>query len=110
MLRAENLIWISEPSEPYDEKYGMYHNYTTWQYKMKFDGVDCDTPFLMGVEEHEVYLAELEVIKAVKLLCQMPRVYRSLLDTVEKYGDAREEKGRSDVYGDWAEADAGASL
>lgn len=108
MLKAENLIWIGEPSRPYDKKYNRWPHYTHWPYKMRFDGEDCDTPFLMGEEEHNVYLAEVEILLKVDALKLTKR--RALLDTIEAYGDTRSEAGRREVAEDWAEANAAEGL
>ena len=105
MLRAENLTWIGDPSQPYDKKYKRWPHWTVWPYKMRFDGKECNTPFIMGIEEHEVYLTEEQVLKEVGKLKISLLQCRILLDTIEKYGAAREQKGRDDVEENMAERD-----
>jgi len=77
---------------------------------MRFDGVDCNIQFSMDNSNHDVYLAEVVVIKVIDDLKLSPDQRRFLLDVVERYGDSRDEQGRSDVKNDWAESDAGAGL
>ncbi len=110
-MRAENIIWISEPSQPYDEKNKRWPKWTYWKFKTK----EYDLLYIMNEEDHEVYLAEKELLEFFEkslyngffhVRSEIPK----LIKLIEKYGDLREEKGRSDVNEAWAEERSGASL
>ena len=126
MLRAEQVTWISEPTpeeKKHYEKYSRWPHTMLWQFTAQFENRQThkmeplDMKCYMGVEEHEVYLAELELLKQVgeiehvlEPMRLQAKMKRALLDAIEKYGNAREQKGRDDVNEEWAERDAGASL
>jgi len=88
-----------------------------WTFKAQFENHEtgkmepCETPFLMSEESHNVFLAEVELLKLIGTLGLEARgQYRTILDLIEKYGDTCEQKGRADVEEDWAESDTGTSL
>lgn len=104
-MRAENLTWIGEPSHPYDEKLKTWPLWTLWPFKSKFKGKECDTQFVMGIKEHEVYLAEKELLEKLTHwgVYEGGPARPELVKLIEAYGDKREEKGRDDVEEDMAE-------
>ena len=109
-MRAENLIWIGEPSEPYNKRLAMWPRWTIWPYRMKYDGVECPSVFYMDEGAHEVYLAEKAILDYISHSWSVDDKVSILLKLIEEYGDKREEKGRSDVRDDWAESRSGESV
>ena len=114
-MRAENLTWIGEPTDKYDEKHKCWPRWTLWPFKTKFDGKECDTRFVMNETDHDVYLAEKAILEELSGYVgdtdetKTPD-RKKLLALIEAYGDKREEKGRHDMSEDWAERDAGAGV
>ena len=124
MFRAQGLTWISEPTDEekkHFKKFGFWPKWMLWRFKSKFENretkqlEECDTVFYMNEREHNIYLAEKAILDYIDT-----QIYRGgirfkdqkveLLTLIEKYGEAREEKGRYDVHEDWAESDAGESV
>jgi len=111
-MRAENLIWIGEPTNKYDEKYKRWPQYTLWPFKAEFNGKKCDTIFYMNETEHEVYLAKKKLLDGLTHwgIYEGGPARPELIKLIEEYGDKREEKGREDVHEGWAELKAGSGL
>ena len=97
MLSVERITWVGEPSAP-KMKRGHWPQYTIWDFKAKDTAREWEG--VMGVEDHDIYLAEVEVLKIVDVLKLSPKLRRALLDTVETYGDARNDKGFRDARDD----------
>ena len=93
------IVWVGEPSMPYDKKLKMWPQYTTWPYKIRGD----DSTFIMNEDAHEVLLAEEKIKKAFLDLHMGHAAIEPLVKAIEAYGDAREQKGRHEVEENYAE-------
>lgn len=102
-FKAENVVWVGEPSIPFNEKQQRWNQYTTWNYKTRdYEGILC-----MSIEEHEVYLAEKALFKIFSFSFEKRHCSdRKLIDLIITYGEKVAEKAANDVYDDFASREA----
>ncbi len=86
MFHAETVARIIEI--PKKDKHGYLPSYSYVKYTRKDSGA---LTHLMDMEDYAVYLAELEVLKALSGI--EPILVPALKDAIEKYGEAKHSAG-----------------
>ena len=90
-FETDYITWIGDPATNYSDKLGRYPQGTLWPFTIK----DNSTIFFMDEYRYQVYLAEKAMLENFFLQPLDIEIKAVFLGLIEKYGDARENKGKN---------------